>query len=72
MNLGRLKFKSSAWPTFAFALLAIAALVGGIVLIAVGKHSREFTFGFLGAVSIGACVLFTLLALLWWPRRGAA
>lgn len=72
MNLGRLKFKLSAGPAVAFSLLALAAMIGGVVLITFGKQSREFTFALLGAVAVGASVLFTLLAFLWWPRRGAA
>jgi multisubunit Na+/H+ antiporter MnhB subunit len=72
MNLVRLKFNPSAGPALAFALLALVALIGGVVLIAFGKQSREFTFALLGAVAVGASVFFTLLAMLWWPRRGAA
>lgn len=72
MKFCRSKLNPSALPSLAFALVAIAAFVGGMTLLVAGHLSREFTFALLGSVSLGASVFFSLLVPLWWPRGGKA
>ncbi len=66
------KLKPSALPSLALVLIAVAAFVGGMILMVAGHQNQEFTIALLGAFSLGGGVFFCLMALLWWPRRGAA
>lgn len=71
MKFCKSKLKPSALPSLAFALIAAAAFVGGMILLVAGNLNREFLFALLGSVSLGLSVFFCLLVLLWWPRGGA-